>query len=48
MVAHGVMYDIRYPCQEEALWLAQSPGDIRRMSGTSVDERDLIIQKVKP
>ena len=38
MVAHGVMYDIRYPRQEEALRLAKSPGDFRRnklMSGTS-------------
>ena len=38
MVAHGAMYDIRYPRQEEALWLAQSPGDFRRnklMSGAS-------------
>ena len=30
MTAHEVMYDIRYPRQEEALWLAQSPGDFRR------------------
>ena len=30
MTAHGVMYDIRYPRQEEALWLAQGPGDFRR------------------
>ena len=45
MVAHGVMYDIRYPRQEEALWLAQSPGDFRRnklMSGTS-EYRSLFI-----
>ena len=32
MVARGVMYDIRHPRQEEALWLAQSPGDFRRSS----------------
>ena len=38
MTAHVVMYDIRYPRQEEALWLAQGPGDFRRnklASGTS-------------
>ena len=30
MTAHEVIYDIRYPRQEEALWLAQGPGDFRR------------------
>ena len=32
MTAHGVMCDIRYPRQEEALWLAQGGGYIRRSS----------------
>ena len=30
MTAHGVMYDIRYPRQEQALWLAQGPEDFRQ------------------
>ena len=32
LLARGVMYDIRHLRQEEALWLAQSPGDFRRSS----------------
>ena len=27
MTAHGVVCDVRYPRQEEALWLAQGPWD---------------------
>ena len=48
MVSHRVIYDIRYdiryPRQEEALWLAQSPGDFRRWA----DERDPVDRGVGP
>ena len=32
MLARGVMCDVRHPRQEEALWLAQGGGYIRRSS----------------
>ena len=44
MTAHGVMYDIRYPRQEEALWLAQGPG----ISAGRTGERDLVVLGVGP
>ena len=45
MVARGVMYDIRHPRQEEALWLGQSsPG----ISAAQAAERDLVVRGVGP
>ena len=44
MVARGVMYHIRHPRQEEALWLAQSPG----VSAAQAAERDLVVRGVGP
>ena len=47
MTAHEVMYDMRYPRQEEALWLAQNPGDFPPVELVSW-AGDLVVRGVGP